>query len=203
MARPEDTNQQADDALAADATPAAGSTSAADAASTAHSTPPADAAPAPDATPVARDTPAADDAPHPGDATTEAATRAWQGLHTLLLDRHNRRKEVADALGMSFSRIRALRRIAPGPLTLRELAARLASDPPYTTVIVDDLVRRGLAERLTHPVDRRAKLVRLTEAGHTAATRATAILATPPDALLALPTEDIEALDRVVTKLLK
>ncbi|MFE6778318.1 MarR family winged helix-turn-helix transcriptional regulator [Streptomyces sp. NPDC057702] len=136
------------------------------------------------------------------DATRQAATRAWQGLHTLLLDRHNRRKEVADALGMSFSRVRALRRIAPGPLTLRELAQRLGTDPPYTTVIVDDLVRRGLAERVTHPVDRRAKLVRLTTEGRTAAERATAILSTPPEALLALPREDVEALDRVVGRLL-
>ncbi|MBC3982725.1 MarR family transcriptional regulator [Streptomyces sp. AC563] len=136
------------------------------------------------------------------DAATQAATRAWQGLHTLLLERHNRRKEVADALGMSFSRIRALRRIAPGPLTLRDLAQRMSTDPPYTTVIVDDLVRRGFAERVTHPVDRRSKLVRLTEEGKAAAHRAATILATPPDDLLALPREDIEALDRVVTRLL-
>ncbi|WP_405662832.1 MarR family winged helix-turn-helix transcriptional regulator [Streptomyces sp. RK9] len=136
------------------------------------------------------------------DATVQAATRAWQGLNTLLMDRHNRRKEVAEALGMSFSRIRALRRIAPGPLTLRELAQRLGADPPYTTVIVDDLVRRGFAERVPHPVDRRAKLVRLTAEGEAAAERAVAILSAPPADLLALGREDIEALDRVVAKLL-
>ncbi|MFD5701966.1 MULTISPECIES: MarR family winged helix-turn-helix transcriptional regulator [Streptomyces] len=139
----------------------------------------------------------------PGDdATLETATRVWQGLNTLVADRHNRRKEVADALGMSFSRIRALRRIAPGPLTLRELAQRMSADPPYTTVIVDDLVKRGLAERVAHPVDRRSKLVRLTDEGKAAADRAIAILTVPPDDLLALPREDIEALDRVVSKLL-
>ncbi len=136
------------------------------------------------------------------DATVRAATRAWQGLNTLLMDRHNRRKEVAEALGMSFSRIRALRRIAPGPLTLRELAQRLGADPPYTTVIVDDLVRRGFAERVPHPVDRRAKLVRLTAEGEAAAERAAAILSAPPADLLALGREDIEALDRVVARLL-
>ncbi|WJV45342.1 MarR family winged helix-turn-helix transcriptional regulator [Streptomyces flavofungini] len=145
----------------------------------------------------------ADDAGAPvDDATMQAATRAWQGLNTLLMDRHNRRKEVADALGMSFSRIRALRRIAPGPLTLRELAQRLGADPPYTTVIVDDLVRRGFAERVPHPVDRRAKLVRLTAEGEAAAARAATILSAPPADLLALDRAEIEALDRVVTKLL-
>lgn len=136
------------------------------------------------------------------DATEQAATRVWRGLNALVLDRHNRRREVAEALGMSFGRIRALRRIAAGPLTLRELAQRMSTDPPYTTVIVDDLVRRGLAERITHPVDRRAKLVRLTDEGRAAADRATAILGTPPEALLALPREDIETLDRLVAKLL-
>ncbi|MEU6994198.1 MarR family transcriptional regulator [Streptomyces sp. NPDC046465] len=145
-----------------------------------------------------------DDGPRDGgDETARAAARVWQGLNTLLLERHNRRKAVADALGMSFSRIRALRRLTGEPITLRELTERLGADPPYTTVIVDDLVRRGLAERVANPADRRSKLVHLTEEGEAAAARATAILTTPPDDLLALPAEDIEVLDRVVAKLLQ
>ncbi|CDR14178.1 MarR family winged helix-turn-helix transcriptional regulator [Streptomyces iranensis] len=136
------------------------------------------------------------------DETVRTAARAWQGLNTLLMERHNRRKVVAESLGMSFSRVRALRRLAAAPITLRELAERLGADPPYTSVIVDDLVRRGLAERITNPADRRSKLVHLTEDGKALAARATAILTTPPDALLALPLEDIQALDRVVAKLL-
>ncbi|MEU8953188.1 MarR family transcriptional regulator [Streptomyces sp. NPDC048518] len=137
------------------------------------------------------------------DAALRTATRVWQGMNTLVLDRHNRRKAVAESLGMSFSRIRALRRLTGDPITLRDLTERLGSDPPYTSVIVDDLVRRGLAERITNPDDRRSKLVHLTEEGRATAARATAILTTPPDALLELPAEDIEALDRVLAKLLK
>ncbi|MEU6476667.1 MarR family transcriptional regulator [Streptomyces sp. NPDC047017] len=144
----------------------------------------------------------ADEAHEGDDATARAATRVWQGLNTLLMERHNRRKAVAEALGMSFSRVRALRRLAAGPITLRELAERMGSDPPYTTVIVDDLVRRHLAERITNPADRRSKLVHLTPEGRTKADLAIEILTTPPDALLALPPEDIRALDRLVTKLL-
>ncbi|MBB5936541.1 MarR family winged helix-turn-helix transcriptional regulator [Streptomyces zagrosensis] len=137
-----------------------------------------------------------------GDATAKTAARAWQGLNTLLIERYNRRRIVAEALGMSFSRVRALRRLAAGPITLRELAEQMSADPPYTTVIVDDLVRRGLAERVTNAADRRSKLVHLTQPGQVTAARAIDILTTPPDALLALPPEDIEALDRVVAKLL-
>ncbi|GAA0983288.1 MarR family winged helix-turn-helix transcriptional regulator [Streptomyces rhizosphaericus] len=147
-----------------------------------------------------------DNEPHEGDErddeTTRTAARAWLGLTTLLMERYNRRKAVAESLGMSFSRVRALRRLAAGPITLRELAEWLGADPPYTSVIVDDLVRRGLAERITNPADRRSKLVHLTEDGRALAARAIAILTTPPDALLALPLEDIQALDRVVAKLL-
>ncbi|WP_413099673.1 MarR family winged helix-turn-helix transcriptional regulator [Streptomyces sp. Inha503] len=137
------------------------------------------------------------------DETVRTAARAWQGLNTLLMERYNRRKAVAESLGMSFSRVRALRRLAAGPITLRELAERLGADPPYTSVIVDDLVRRGLAERITNPADRRSKLVHLTKDGQELAARAIAILTTPPDALLDLPLEDIQALDRVVAKLLR
>lgn len=140
--------------------------------------------------------------PERDEAVARTAARAWQGLNTLLMERYNRRKAVAEALGMSFSRVRALRRLAAGPLTLRELAERMTTDPPYTTVVVDDLVRRGLAERIGNPEDRRSKLVHLTDEGQVAAARATDILTTPPDALLALPAADIEALDRVVAALL-
>jgi DNA-binding MarR family transcriptional regulator len=103
---------------------------------------------------------------------------------------------------MSFSRVRALRRLTAEPVPLRDLAERMGTDPPYTTVIVDDLVRRGLAERVTNPADRRCKLVHLTEEGQAKAARAIELLTTPPEALLALPAEDIDALDRVLLKLL-
>ena len=67
-----------------------------------------------------------------------------------------------EALGLSFARMRALRRLAAQPHTLRELAEQLEADPPYVTLIVDDLEERGLVQRTPHPEDRRAKLVQLT-----------------------------------------
>ena len=78
----------------------------------------------------------------PDEATAELAARAWQAMRALVLDRYDRRKKVCDALGMSFIRAKALRRIVDGPMTMRELAAALGTDPPYTTVVVDDLERR-------------------------------------------------------------
>ncbi len=130
------------------------------------------------------------------------AERAWRGLRTLVLERHDRRQEVAGTLGMGFNRVKALRRIAAGPLTLRELAEFLVVDAPYATVIVDDLARRALVERTPHPADRRRKVVRVTPGGRDAAERAGRVLDTPPGALLALDDADLAALDRIVTKLL-
>ncbi|MFC5143869.1 MarR family winged helix-turn-helix transcriptional regulator [Streptomyces aureoversilis] len=135
------------------------------------------------------------------DTHDETAQRAWGQLREIVLGGNERRKEVVEALGMSFFRVKALRRIARGPLTLRELAEQLLTDRPYTTLVVDDLAGRGLVERTANPADRRSKIVSATPAGHEAAARAEAILGTPPPALLALPPEDLAALDRITARL--
>ncbi|NVI91339.1 MarR family winged helix-turn-helix transcriptional regulator [Actinomadura sp. BRA 177] len=137
----------------------------------------------------------------PSDAVAE---RAWRNLGTVFHERNDRRREVTEALGMSFFRIKALRRIAaaPAPLTLRDVAERLLTDRPYATVVVDDLVGRGLVERTPNPADRRAKLVTATEAGRAAAAEAERILGTPPPELYGLPAEDLAVLDRIALHLL-
>ncbi|MCD0482505.1 MarR family transcriptional regulator [Streptacidiphilus sp. ASG 303] len=139
----------------------------------------------------------------PSAARRALAARTWHNLRALVLEENDRRREVVDALGMSFVRIKALRRLAAAPATLRALAADLATDAPYTTVVVDDLARRGLVERTPHPEDRRAKIVSVTEAGRAAAAEADRILGEPPEALLALPPDDAAALDRITAALRK
>ena len=118
----------------------------------------------------------------------------------MVLD-HDRKVAVSEALGLSWTRSLALRRLAAEPLTLRALAERLTADPPYVTLMVDDLEERGLVQRTPHPDDRRAKLVQLTARGRAAATRADAILDEPPAALSDLPAKDLAALVRVLERL--
>jgi DNA-binding MarR family transcriptional regulator len=132
-----------------------------------------------------------------------AAARAWSGMRALVLDRHDRRKEVGAALGMSFFRAKALRRLARGQLTMRELTAELATDPPYTTLVVNGLEARGLVRRAVHPADRRVKVVSLTPEGRRMSERADAILNEPPTSLLALDPDDLAALDRIIGALLR
>ena len=135
-----------------------------------------------------------------GGADDDLARRAWRAMSDVVLD-HDRKDAVSEALGLSFARVRALRRLAAEPLTLRALADRLAADPPYVTLIVDDLQKRGLVARTPHPEDRRSKLVALTDAGRAAAARAAAILDEPPAALRDVPDEDLAALLRVLERL--
>jgi DNA-binding MarR family transcriptional regulator len=133
--------------------------------------------------------------------TLAAEQRVWLRLRDLVLNSAAQKAQVVAELGLSFFRARALLRLLAEPLTLRTLAERLTTDPPYATLIVDDLEHQGLVSRIPHPQDGRAKLVVLTEDGRRAAERAAAILETPPAALTALCASDLAELDRIVALL--
>jgi DNA-binding MarR family transcriptional regulator len=125
------------------------------------------------------------------------ARDVWLLMSDLVLD-SLRRREVSEALGMSFGRSRAVRRLARRPMSMGELAAALDIDKPNATVVVDDLEAQGIVTRRPHPKDRRAKVVEVTPKGRELAEKADAILATPPPGLSALPQEDLQALRRIL-----
>lgn len=136
-----------------------------------------------------------------GRRAREAAV--WQELRALVLERYDRRRAVADELGMSFLRVKALRQVAAGPLTMRELAAALGTDASYTTLVVDGLESRGLVVRTPRADDRRVKQVEATADGRREARRADRILASPPAPLRALADRDLAALERVIAELVR
>jgi DNA-binding MarR family transcriptional regulator len=133
----------------------------------------------------------------------DPATSAWQAMRTLVLEMHDRRLTVSEAIGMSYLRAKALQRLTGGPLPMRDLGTALAIDAPYTTVIVDDLEERGLVRREANPADRRSKLVRITTAGRAVARRARNIQSAPPAALAALPAAELVALERTLRRLVE
>jgi DNA-binding MarR family transcriptional regulator len=126
------------------------------------------------------------------------AQDVWLLMTDLVLD-NTRRREVSDALGMSFGRARAIRRLAGAPMSMRELADALGIDPPNATALVGELESQGLVRRRPHPTDGRAKLVEATRTGKALARRADAILATPPAALAGLDPEDLATLEQLLT----
>jgi len=130
---------------------------------------------------------------------SDDARVVWAILRDLVLD-NERRREVSEALGLSFGRIRAIRRLARAPMTMGELAAALTTDAPYATVVVDDLESQGLVRRRRHQDDRRTKVVEVTAKGRQLARRAEAILDRPPPGLSALAQEDLRALRSILER---
>jgi len=134
------------------------------------------------------------------DTPPDLAREVWTLMSDLVLD-NQRRRQVSEAVGLSFSRTRAVRRVAEKPMSMGELAAALAIDRPNATVLVDDLETQGLVRRRPHPTDRRAKMVEATRKGKSLARRANEILSTAPPALSALNADELEALRRILSNI--
>ncbi len=138
-----------------------------------------------------------DTTPGPSSASDRAV---WALMCDLVLD-NERRREVANAVGLSFGRLKAVRRIAARSMSMRELADELGMDPPNVTVLVDELEGLGLARRQPHPTDRRARVVAATRKGKDMAKRANQILGTPPPSLSALGEEDLRTLGLILERI--
>jgi DNA-binding MarR family transcriptional regulator len=128
--------------------------------------------------------------------------RAWQRLVALVMDsRWEWRRKMSDAAGLPFSRVRALDRLRRGPFTLRALGEVIGTDPPATTVIVNDLESRGLVVRETHPDDKRAKVVSLTAEGRSLVRTARAVTEKAPAVFDELTDREVAELTRIVERL--
>jgi DNA-binding MarR family transcriptional regulator len=125
------------------------------------------------------------------------AREAYGAMRRLVLD-DERRREVTETVGLSFQRLRALRRIVDRPLAMGDLATLLNVEAPNLTGLVDDLEGLGLVERSPHPGDRRVKVVAITPTGAVMARLAQEILDRPPLALEDLSLEDLESLARIL-----
>jgi MarR family transcriptional regulator, organic hydroperoxide resistance regulator len=88
------------------------------------------------------------------------------------------------------------------PISMRELAERLKSDPSNVTGLIDRLEARGLVERRPDPRDRRIKGLALTAAGARLRARLFARLYSAPPAVAALGEGDQRALHDVLQRVL-
>src|SRR3954449_2782571 len=122
----------------------------------------------------------------------------WRLMSDLVLDQL-RRREVSEAVGMSFGRARAVRHVAQRPMSMGELADALDIDRPNASALVTDLEAQGVLRRRPHPGDGRAKLVEATRKGQALARRADEILSRPPAPLRELAAEDLKALHGILS----
>jgi DNA-binding MarR family transcriptional regulator len=125
------------------------------------------------------------------------ARDVWLLMSDLVLD-NTRRRQVSESTGLSFGRIRAIRRLAREPLSMGELADAMGIDRPNATTLVAGLEADGLVRRRPHPTDGRAKLVATTAKGKKLAEKADAILATPPAGLTDLSPDDLTTLQGIL-----
>jgi DNA-binding MarR family transcriptional regulator len=140
----------------------------------------------------------------PGEERAEPglASSAWE-LMSGFVRGHDPADELRQALGLGrgTGRVRALMSLAAGPLSLAELAQAIGADPPYATIIVNELHALGLLSRTTDARDRRRKTVELTESGRRAVRKAQDIIARPPPPLRDLPAADLVRLREILGRL--
>ena len=86
------------------------------------------------------------------------------------------------------------------PVSMRELATRLKSDPSNLTGLIDRLEARGLVERRPDPTDRRVKGLALTPAGAQLRERLFARLYSAPPPVAALSERDQRVLRDVLQR---
>ena len=136
------------------------------------------------------------------DPPSPSADRVWEQLvHVVMDSRGNWQRRVTEAFGLSFSRVRVLRRLALREATMSELADDLEIDGPATTVAVYGLEDRGLVVRRPHATNGRIKLVSLTDDGRALLARARRVELPAPDEFRTLDDADLTALARVLDRL--
>jgi DNA-binding MarR family transcriptional regulator len=145
-----------------------------------------------------------DDAPLEGNERETAAGEAWRALYELVFEREGQQRfhEACDATGLAPGGLKTLLKLSPDqPIPMRELADFFRCDPSYVTSLVDGLEAAGLAERRSHPTDRRVKMVVLSRRGVEALAQVRKILGEPPASFAVLSTAELLRLRSLLAKL--
>ena len=130
------------------------------------------------------------------------ADEVWRAMASLVIDnRDSWKRAVVEHSGLPFSRIRVLRRLVRGPMSVKQVAAAATMDAPAATVAVNDLEDRGLVVRTPDPANRRCKMVSLTDAGRDLVQTIDAIDDPAPEILSGLDDAELKQLRTILTKL--
>jgi len=125
-------------------------------------------------------------------------------MYRVVFEREGQRRfhEACDATGLAAGVLKTLLRLsADEPVAMRDLADHFRCDPSYVTSLVDGLEAAGLAERRSHPTDRRVKMVALLPAGVAALAQVRKVLGEPPASFAALDTDELLSLRSLLAKI--
>lgn len=130
------------------------------------------------------------------------AGRVWVAMFGFLMRTSPDRAKSLGRRGLTPNDARALAMLdVESGRTMRSLAEAWECDASNATWIVNRLETLGLAERRIGPHDRRVKLVVLTAKGRKMKADLLQEFHAPPAELLALDREELDVLQRVLTKL--
>src|SRR5882724_8769336 len=127
--------------------------------------------------------------PYHRSMSTAAGRDAWRLLHEIFFvgTVRNRLHDASVTMGVTPGLMKALFFLEPDVgVRMGDLAEHLSCDASYVTNLADALEERGLAERRSHPTDRRVKTLVLSAAGAAAKQQLFDILYEPPAAIDAL-----------------
>jgi DNA-binding MarR family transcriptional regulator len=85
-------------------------------------------------------------------------------------------------------------------ISMGEMARSIGCDPSYVTALVDDLAAHGLATREQDPVDRRVKIVVVTDKGRALAQEIQSVLSVPPASFQVLSRAELRQLGELLAK---
>ena len=130
------------------------------------------------------------------------ADGVWRAMAAVVFDNRDVwRRDVVDATGLPFSRVRVLRRLARRPMTAKSIAEAATMDAPATTVALNDLEDRGLIVREADPTNRRSKLVSLTDKGREVVASIERVDDPAPRPFAVLSEAELRTLEAILAKL--
>jgi DNA-binding MarR family transcriptional regulator len=130
------------------------------------------------------------------------ADEVWRTMAAVVFDNRDAwRRDVIDATGLPFSRVRVLRRLARRSMTAKEIAELAIMDAPATSVAVSDLEDRGLVAREADPLNRRSKLISLTDEGRRVVASIEKVEDPAPPPFSALSSDELKTLETLLAKL--
>lgn len=121
-------------------------------------------------------------------------------VHDLDMQNNARMRERVTTLGLTVAQASALRELT-GPMTLSELAGRMACEPSNAILVIDKLESQQLIERRPHPTDRRAKQLVLTPEGAELRERLLKLLSEEP-LVTGLTQQELDALQDLLLRAL-
>ncbi|MEX0789167.1 MAG: MarR family transcriptional regulator, partial [Actinomycetota bacterium] len=131
----------------------------------------------------------------------DAATLVWKIMSEYSLGQFRQKSRGLNDIGLTPGHMKALMTLEPGEaLPMGACAQEMGCDASTATWLIDRLEERGLVERHPSTTDRRVKGVMLTEAGSETKATLTELYSQPPEALLELSMEELQALHSLLSK---